>query len=399
MTKKNIYKLIFESNLFIFLYCFVFKKYSIDILRFIKEKNNVKSKKVAFYFEHPLHYQNLPELIKNLSYKKDTILIVFCGFKKSVCDVKLPDNVSVIYSTSHLFLKWLNADLYISPRSSQKIGFPKGAERLHVFHSLIGIEVYPEDAFDEYDYVFCTGKHHIEELLDQYNKRNKKNKYLIPGGYPKLDNQIQRKKNDLLNKDISGTKTFIYAPTLLNLETKKNSTLIEFGDKIINYVLELNHKLVFRPHPLNRDLEFVIKLKEKYKLHKRFTFDISHDYYNTYSSSDVMITDFSGTAFTYSFSFEKPILFFMTKESLDLVKGSNKIQNSSRNKIGLTASSENEFLENLNEINKNYKIYQKNIVEFRDNIIFNVGKSEAYLAECIDLILENKQSDSWVHIN
>ena len=58
------------------------------------------------------------------------------------------------------------------------------------------------------------------------------------------------------------------------------------------------------------DITIVKKITNKYQEFKNFKLDISSSYLESYAKSNVLITDFSGTAYTYAFSKNSPVIFF-----------------------------------------------------------------------------------------
>ena len=68
----------------------------------------------------------------------------------------------------------------------------------------------------------------------------------------------------------------------------------------------------------------------------------------------MLITDFSGTAYTYAFSKEKPVIFYSNNKDYKII---NDLKNlyyfKDRNKVGYV-------VDNLNDLNKKLKIIKKN---------------------------------------
>ena len=90
-------------------------------------------------------------------------------------------------------------------------------------------------------------------------------------------------------------------------------------DQIVSVIKKrFKIKIIIRPHPANRKFFYltnnknlnITKLIYKYKNDKKVFFDFSEDYSNTYGRSYLMITDLSGTSFTYSFLTKRPVIFF-----------------------------------------------------------------------------------------
>ena len=88
-------------------------------------------------------------------------------------------------------------------------------------------------------------------------------------------------------------------------------SLINKIEKIFYEILKrTNYNIIFRPHPSNFNDKNIIELNKKFIENERVTFDNSKNYLNTYMNSDIMISDLSGTAYTYSFLTISPQSFF-----------------------------------------------------------------------------------------
>ena len=76
--------------------------------------------------------------------------------------------------------------------------------------------------------------------------------------------------------------------------------------------------IIFRPHPSNLNSFKVKEINNLFKKNKKFKLDKSIDYSKVYNSSLCLITDISGTAYTYAFLTKRPVIFFREyKKSLE----------------------------------------------------------------------------------
>ena len=89
---------------------------------------------------------------------------------------------------------------------------------------------------------------------------------------------------------------------------------------------------------------------------EKFIFDDSKDYFSTYSDSICLITDVSGTAYTYAFLTKKPVIFFSTDEKLLSNLAYEKIPYFyDRNKVGIVVNNLREMqlaITNINFLNQ-----------------------------------------------
>ena len=94
----------------------------------------------------------------------------------------------------------------------------------------------------------------------------------------------------------------------------------------IEYLLKLGEKVIYRPHPIDLTKKGNIKLvdlvKSKFKKNSNFELDLSSSYLRSYSEAKILITDFSGTAYTFSYSTLKPVI-FISKNEKNLLKSNN----------------------------------------------------------------------------
>ena len=107
--------------------------------------------------------------------------------------------------------------------------------------------------------------------------------------------------------------------------------------------------------------------------------------------SKLLITDISDTAFTYSMTTLKPSIFITPGVEINsFVRPINE--------VGFEVKTLNELCERVEFCLKNDKILKDNIKTFRDENIFNVGKSEQYLIDNINYILEDKKHPDWIYL-
>ena len=94
----------------------------------------------------------------------------------------------------------------------------------------------------------------------------------------------------------------------------------------IDYLLKLGEKVIYRPHPIDitkkGNFKLVDLIKRKFKKNSNFELDLSSSYLRSYSEAKILITDFSGTPYTFSYSTLKPVI-FISKNEKNLLKSDN----------------------------------------------------------------------------
>jgi CDP-glycerol glycerophosphotransferase (TagB/SpsB family) len=91
-----------------------------------------------------------------------------------------------------------------------------------------------------------------------------------------------------------------------------------------------------------------------------------------------MLTDLSGTGFTYAFTFDRPALFFAPDERAEA--GMTGIQFERRENIGLVLRHRSEVVPAIQAALKHQRFLAGLIAEFRQWLLFNLGESEAFFA-------------------
>ena len=294
----------------------------------------------------------------------------------------------------------LNDDL---PERTKKILFvhdiydsPRGKAEAPIKSAKTGKPVRVSPLIDELDYTFLPCK----ALMPKSHKMTlirKKPLCRIPGGYIKLDRNIHYFENADVSVD-----SIIYAPTVCNDQFEKYVSLPAHGEMIVGAMLDAfgdKYKIIFRPHPHTIKTRYVADLVKRFKGTPGFAFDSNPSFYmENYSSSQLMITDMSGTAFTYAFTTLRPVVFFShreetVEEAFDGVRYFND-----RKYVGYVASNEEELKEKvalgLGKIDE----FKGKIREFRDSEVYNAGKAEQYFADNFHYIADGKEHPDWQYV-
>ena len=169
---------------------------------------------------------------------------------------------------------------------------------------------------------------------------------------------------------IKNTKNHILlAPTFSR--QMKSYNMSSKLDVIINNILKKGEKVIFRPHPLDLTLKGnfkkIKKIVEKYENNSNFFYDNSHSYMDSYSRAKMLITDFSGTAYTFAYSTLRPVIFFSKNENkFAKTKIVDLFYYKDRALVGLVSQNINQLLNSIAKINKRK--------EYNKNKIFNLRK-------------------------
>ncbi len=246
-------------------------------------------------------------------------------------------------------------------------------------------------------YVVSRVKKQIWEGRKKFYEGKKPHKKvcLIPGGYPKLDSNLR-----YFEDQKEHSNTIIYATTILG-DLDDIASLSNHGERIIGSILERleDFSLIFRPHPSTVHAQQVKRIVAKYRRHPRFAFDDNpHHYMSEYSKSALMISDMSGTAYTYAFSTLRPVVFFSHNEPEVARRFGTYQFFIDRNKVGCVAQNTEELISGIKMLLAKRGEYESKIRAYRDSTIYNVGRSEDYFVQNIEYILENRRHPDWVYV-
>lgn len=171
---------------------------------------------------------------------------------------------------------------------------------VHMPHSLASLHmVYPETAFDGYDYLFAAGPHHVAEFAAITCRNGLKNKGAVPVGYGKMDafrNVAPRNSEE---------RHVLVAPSW-----GSKNLLESFGHALIVELLKSGWKVTVRPHPLfflEKSTQ-ITQLVDLARTHEGVTLESSLDGDQAIHSAGLMIGDYSGTSFEFSAFRRKPVI-------------------------------------------------------------------------------------------
>ena len=183
---------------------------------------------------------------------------------------------------------------------------------------------------------------------------------LINTGYLKLDNVIKKLKEFDLKRN-----KILVAPTSSLMMDEYNMTNSLF--EVIETLLKMKEKVIYRPHPIDLtdkgNLKLVNFIKGTFeKKDTDFEVDLSSSYLKSYSEAKMLITDFSGTAYTFSYSTLKPVIFFSKNEENLLKSNNNQLTYfKDREKIGEICFDTRKLDGLISKIENNNYIYSKKI--------------------------------------
>ncbi len=177
---------------------------------------------------------------------------------------------------------------------------------VHVPHSVDDLSSYRMFGLDHYDVVLANGSNQPECLHKLEQLRNQTPKEIPIVGCPYMD-ELLKKLNAAPAPQKNEKTTVLVAPSW-----GPNSILTKFGEKFLTAITKTDFEIIVRPHPqsLKSEKEMLDSLMQKFP-DVKWNFD--RDNFDVLNKADILISDFSGVIFDFTFVFNKPIIYADTK--------------------------------------------------------------------------------------
>ena len=345
-----------------------------------------KKKKIIFFY-HPRKKLTLNHLnyLNHLFFifKKDYLIIHGHGLENY-------NDKNFFFLSQSFLIKWLfNIDVFFSLNVCEK--FPIRSKKIYMHHDISTAPLVNNKnekqlykRLIKYDYIFIPNKKSqimFENLFIKYKKQNSEIPKVFCVGYFKLDYLINKfKKHKNLKKQI------IIAPS--DYRHIKKLSILHNLKKIIKTLLnETKYKIIFRPYPANRNSDLIQNIEKEFINEKNFMVDSSDDYFDIYSNSFCMISDISGTAFTYAFMTNRPVIFYSKNEKNLFQLGYSHLDYfKDRKKVGLIAKDTKQIIKNISKIKNGYNEIKKTNRKLIKEINY-LGKSRKIIKKLTDNIV------------
>ena len=167
-------------------------------------------------------------------------------------------------------------------------------------------------ALDFFDAVLLTGDYQIKDIRYLEEQRGINKKELVVVGCPYLD--ATKEKIDSIPQEEDHKFTVLVSPSW-----GPSALLSKYGEKLLDPLIATGWKIIIRPHPQSKksEAEMLERLTEKYKDEENVEWDYSSENIYSMKKSDIMISDFSGIIYDYTFLCDKPIMY--VNAELDLM--------------------------------------------------------------------------------
>lgn len=222
----------------------------------------------------------------------------------------------------------------------------------HVLHAASDATMYRLFGIDYFDSVLLSGDYQKNDIITLEKQRDIKSKELVTVGCPYLD--TLNDKIQSIQKEENHNFTVLVSPSW-----GKSSLLTKYGEKLLDPLVKTNWNIIIRPHPQSKksEPEILKRLEEMYKNCTNVSWDYGRDNIYSMKKSDIMISDFSGIIYDYTFLCDKPVIYVNANldlrpyDAYDIDGGKNIWQFKTLKEIGIELDDSN--FENIESIIKN----------------------------------------------
>lgn len=253
----------------------------------------------------------------------------------------------------------------------------KDIEYIYMFHYPLSTHmVLNTGALDHYDTVFCVGQFQFDEIRAAEKLYGTREKKLIAAGYGQLE-QLHRSYLQLEKTENERPKVVI-APSW-----QPDNILDSCIDPLLQELLGQGFQVTVRPHPeyMKRYKPRMDAIVERWQGHEDLVFELNFAGNSSIFGADALITDWSGTAYEFSFVTLRSAVFIDTAPKInnpDYEKlGIEPLEFSLRSQVGLRVKPDalTGLADRLRTLMANRDENQQHLQTLRDTYIANFGQS------------------------
>ena len=174
----------------------------------------------------------------------------------------------------------------------------------HVLHMPNDATTYRLFGLDFFDSVLLSGDYQAADLRTLEEMRGINRKDLITVGCPYLD--VYKKNIEEIPDEENHPFTVLVSPSWGDVGILK-----KYGEKLLDPLSRTGWRIIVRPHPQSKksESEMLERLEERYKDNNNIIWDYERQNIFSLKKADIMISDFSGIIFDYTFLCDKPVMY------------------------------------------------------------------------------------------
>lgn len=347
-----------------------FYKYFSGMISYILENSDITVHYVTSDPEDKIFTMNNPQIQPYYIASDKYIIPLFMKLDCDMCVMTMPD-----------------LEKYHIKRSRVK----KDIEYVFAAHAIGSIILYRKGALDWYDTILCPGPDQFNEIRATEKLYGTPAKCLVETGYPLIDEMIETFDNT--------PHTPNPKPKILIAPSWQPDNLIDLcAEKLLDALGGKEYDIILRPHPqhVRHEPERFAMLKEKYGKYDNIEIQTDFSSNSPIMESDILITDWSGIAWEFSFVTKRPVLFIDTPmkvmnneyEKLNITPFSVTLRSEVGKIVPLDETDKiAEYIDSLLSAKDEYK---EKITAALNAHLFNPGKSKMLCGKYIIKSLSNK---------
>lgn len=343
-------------------------------------------KQIVFYSEKNGFYKYFKNVIEFILDKTDIVIHYVSGDPNDEVFKMSSDRFQTYYIGENKFIVLmmkLEADIMVMTTPDlqtyhiKKSLVQDNIEYIYMDHAMGDVNLsYRKHALDNFNTIFIPNELTEREIRAQEKLYNLPEKNLVRTGYGLIDDMIsQYKPSDREGRNV---KEILIAPSW------QQDNLIDLCiDEILDQILGKGYHVILRPHPqyVRHFEDKLLAIKEKYKDHEDFELQMDFSSNKTVFDADVLMTDWSGIAFEYSFTTLRPTLYINTPmkimnpdyKEIDIEPFDVAV----RDEIGISVDTDklNTLADAVHRLLNDEVFSEESIAKIREKYLFNIGKS------------------------
>lgn len=274
-------------------------------------------KQIVFYAERNGFYKYFKDVIESIQKRTDIEIHYITSDPNDDVFALASDTFHVYYIGENkliVLMMKMEADIVVMTTPDLQTYHLKRSlvqdniEYIYMDHAMGDVNLsYRKHALDHFDTIFVPNDLTINEIRAQERVYGLKEKTLVKTGYGLIDNMISAYESE--GHKENNPKEILIAPSW------QTDNLLDLCiEPILDQLLGKGYHVTLRPHPqyVRHFMEKLMAIEDKYKDCDDFTLQTDFSSNNTVFNADVMLTDWSGIAYEYSFTTLKPTLYINT---------------------------------------------------------------------------------------
>lgn len=211
-------------------------------------------------------------------------------------------------NTAFAKLNFLSADVVLMTTPGLDVYQLKRSRNVkhyaHLEHSVGDATMYRMFGLDYFDSILVTGMYKEKDVRWLEEHRNINRKEIVSVGCTYLDEFKKRIEKIPAEEDHKFT-------VLLSPSWGPSAILSRYGEKLLDSLQATGWNIIVRPHPQSRisEKEILDRLTSRYKDMENIIWDYNSDNIFSLKKADIMISDFSGIIYDYTFLCDKPVMY------------------------------------------------------------------------------------------